>query len=62
MLETDAPYLLPRNVQPSPKHRRNEPMYLPHICAEVALDRGEDAVITAANAIATTRAFFRLPA
>jgi len=62
MLETDAPYLLPRNVQPSPKHRRNEPMYLPHICAEVALDRGEDAVITAANATATTRAFFRLPA
>jgi TatD DNase family protein len=60
MLETDAPYLLPRNVQPMPAHRRNEPMYLQHICAEVARDRGEDIVVTAANATATARAFFRL--
>jgi len=62
MLETDAPYLLPRNVTPAPSHRRNEPMYLAHICAEVARDRGEDAAATAANATATARAFFRLPA
>jgi len=62
MLETDAPYLLPRNVTPAPSHRRNEPMYLAHICEEVARDRGEDAAATAANATATTRAFFRLPA
>jgi len=60
MLETDAPYLLPRNVKPMPAHRRNEPMYLPHICAEVARDRGEDIVTTAANATATARAFFKL--
>ena len=26
MLETDAPYLLPRTVRPQPSHRRNEPM------------------------------------
>ena len=32
MLETDAPYLLPRNVRPMPAQRRNEPMYLAHIC------------------------------
>jgi len=37
MLETDAPYLLPRDLQPKPKSRRNEPMYLPHI-AEVVAD------------------------
>jgi len=61
MLETDAPYLLPRNVNPMPAHRRNEPMYLAHICAEVARDREEDAAGTAANATATARAFFRLP-
>ena len=61
MLETDAPYLLPRNVKPMPAHRRNEPLYLPHICAEVARDRGEDVTITAANATATARAFFKLP-
>jgi TatD DNase family protein len=62
MLETDAPYLLPRNVKPAPAHRRNEPMYLAHICAEVARDRGEDVAVTAANTTATARAFFRLPA
>jgi len=62
MLETDAPYLLPRNVRPMPAHRRNEPMYLAHICAEVARDRGEDVAVTAANATATARAFFRLTA
>jgi len=58
MLETDAPYLLPRNVVPVPSHRRNEPMYLAHICIEVARDRGEDIAVTAANATATATAFF----
>ena len=36
MLETDAPYLLPRDLNPRPKSRRNEPMYLPHVAAAVA--------------------------
>jgi len=62
LLETDAPYLLPRNVKPMPAHRRNEPMYLAHICAEVARDRGEETTVTAANATAAARRFFRLPA
>jgi TatD DNase family protein len=61
LLETDAPYLLPRTVKPAPSHRRNEPMYLAHICAEVARDRGEEAVVTAANATAAAKAFFGLP-
>ncbi len=61
MLETDSPYLLPRNVQPMPSHRRNEPMYLAHICAEAARDRGETASVTAAATTATARAFFALP-
>lgn len=61
MLETDAPYLLPRTVRPMPSHRRNEPMYLAHICEEVARDRGEDAATTAANATAAARQFFALP-
>ncbi|MBS0568550.1 MAG: TatD family hydrolase [Proteobacteria bacterium] len=60
MLETDAPYLLPRTVKPMPSHRRNEPMYLAHICAEVARDRGEDKAVTAANATATAQRFFAL--
>ena len=41
LLETDAPYLLPRDLTPAPKSRRNEPAYLPHIAATVAALRGE---------------------
>ena len=36
VLETDAPYLLPRTIQPKPKSRRNEPAYLPVIAQMVA--------------------------
>jgi len=61
MIETDAPYLLPRTVKPAPSHRRNEPMYLAHIVEELARDRGEDVATTAAHTTATARAFFRLP-
>lgn len=60
MIETDAPYLLPRTVRPQPPHRRNEPMYLGHICEEIARDRGESAQVTAANSTATAEAFFAL--
>ncbi len=62
MIETDAPYLLPRTLKPMPKDRRNEPAFLSHIVEELARDRGEDVAVTAANATAATRAFFRLPA
>ena len=62
MVETDSPYLLPRTVRPQPSHRRNEPMYLPHIVEELARDRGEDPARTAAATTATAEAFFRLPA
>jgi TatD DNase family protein len=41
LLETDAPYLLPRDLRPKPDTRRNEPMYLPHIARFVARARGE---------------------
>jgi len=36
MIETDAPYLLPRDIRPKPKSNRNEPALLPHICQVVA--------------------------
>jgi TatD DNase family protein len=61
MLETDAPYLLPRDIRPPPADRRNEPMHLKHICEVVAGLRGESPEATATNATATTRAFFALP-
>jgi len=61
LIETDAPYLLPRTIQPRPKTRRNEPMYLPEVVRVVAEARGQSedhiARITAENA----RRFFNLP-
>lgn len=61
MIETDAPYLLPRTLKPMPKDRRNEPAFLAHIAEEVARDRGEEVAATAATTTATARAFFGLP-
>jgi TatD DNase family protein len=58
MIETDAPYLMPRDLRPKPGGRRNEPKYLPHILRTVAACRGEP---PEAVALATTRnasAFF----
>jgi len=52
MAETDAPYLLPRDLNPKPAHRRNEPKYLPHVVKTIAACRGEPYSTVAA---ATTR-------
>lgn len=42
LVETDAPYLLPRDMRPKPASRRNEPAYLGHIMERVAYWRGEE--------------------
>ena len=60
MIETDSPYLMPRNLKPAPSHRRNEPMFLAHICEEVARDRSESVEAVAAASTATAKAFFGL--
>ena len=60
MIETDAPYLLPRDLSPKPKSRRNEPAFLPHIAASIAMLRGEPVTQLLAHTRATSRAFFRL--
>jgi TatD DNase family protein len=62
MIETDAPYLLPRSVTPMPSHRRNEPMYLKHIVEELAKDRTESVEQTAMHSTQTAREFFGLAA
>ena len=62
MVETDSPYLLPRDLRPKPKSRRNEPMHLPHILRQVASARAQAPVECAAQTTATARAFFSLPA
>lgn len=55
LIETDAPYLLPRTIRPKPKSRRNEPMYLPEVVRVLAEARGQTedhvASITTANAV-----------
>lgn len=60
MIETDAPYLLPRTLKPLPKDRRNEPMFLAHIAGELARDRGENVETVAENSTRVAREFFRL--
>ncbi|NNF61528.1 MAG: hydrolase TatD [Gammaproteobacteria bacterium] len=60
MIETDAPYLLPRDLEPKPKTRRNEPMHLPHILAAVARHSGRDFNELARETTATAREFFKL--
>ncbi|QTH70198.1 TatD family hydrolase [Pseudoalteromonas xiamenensis] len=37
LLETDAPFLIPRTLTPKPKSRRNEPAYLIEVAKQVAL-------------------------
>ena len=36
LIETDAPYLLPRCLRPKPKSRRNEPKYLLEVAKKIA--------------------------
>lgn len=61
MIETDAPYLLPRDLNPKPSNRRNEPMYLPHVAAVIADAVGKDLDTLATETRATTLAFYGLP-
>jgi len=60
MLETDAPYLLPRTIQPKPPHRRNEPAYLPEVLRETASCRGENVAVLAEATTANACRFFGL--
>jgi TatD DNase family protein len=36
LIETDAPYLLPRDLRPIPRGRRNEPQFLLHVLQRIA--------------------------
>ena len=61
LIETDAPYLLPRTIQPRPKSRRNEPMYLPEVVRVLAEARGQTEDHVAAITTANAKRFFALP-
>ena len=62
MIETDAPYLLPRSLVPKPKSRRNEPVYLREVLRVVAEARGQSEEEVAAATTRTAEQFFGLPA
>jgi len=61
LLETDGPYLLPRDLKPRPAARRNEPAYLAHIAAVVARARGEPLEALARASTDGARKLFGLP-
>jgi TatD DNase family protein len=62
LVETDAPYLTPRDLHPQPKARRNEPAFLPHVLRAVARARGEAPEALAEATTRNARRLFRLSA
>jgi TatD DNase family protein len=60
MVETDAPFLTPRDLPRPPPDRRNEPSLLPHILDRVAAAAGRPREEVARATTATARRFFRL--
>ena len=61
LLETDAPYLMPRNLQPKPSSRRNEPMHLRQVLETVAHYRAETAEAIARASTDNARRLFGWP-
>lgn len=60
MIETDAPFLTPRNLKEKPADGRNEPAFLPHILQTVAQCIGKPADEVAKATTETAKAFFRI--
>lgn len=64
MIETDAPYLLPRDlpadITGQLHEKRNEPMVLPHVCKALAAYKGEEAEVVAKQTTQNAREFFSI--
>lgn len=60
LVETDAPYLLPRTIKPKPATRRNEPMHLNAVINTIAQATGQEAAELAATTADNARRFFNL--
>ncbi len=61
LLETDAPYLLPRDLPRKPSGRRNEPAFLPHILAATAHYMQQPDDVLAEAATRNAERLFALP-
>jgi TatD DNase family protein len=60
LVETDAPYLLPRDLESRPRTRRNEPMHLPHILRTLARFMDVDPLRLAEASTRNAEALFSL--
>ena len=60
MVETDAPYLLPKTMPEPPKGKRNEPAFLPWVVSTIAEHRNESAEEIAQRTNENSLRFFRL--
>ena len=60
MVETDAPYLLPKTMSEPPKGKRNEPAFLPWVISKIAEHRNESAEELAQQTSDNSLRFFRL--
>ena len=60
MLETDAPYLLPRTMNHTTKKKINEPAFLPWVLSAVADQRAETMLEIAEETTLTSTLFFNL--
>jgi TatD DNase family protein len=60
MIETDAPFLTPRNLHPKPKDSRNEPAYLTYVAEAVAQCTGRRVEDVAATTTENALWFFAL--
>ena len=61
MIETDAPYLTPRNIRPKPKSSRNEPSYLPYVVQTYAELTGLSSEIIIQQSTINAQKVFDLP-
>ncbi len=62
LIETDAPYLIPRTLKSKPASHRNEPMYLTEVLRQLALCRDASEELLANVTTENAKRLFRWPA
>ena len=60
MIETDAPYLIPRTMPNPPKNKCNEPSFLKYVIDEIANHREESSEVLEEATSSTAIEFFNL--
>lgn len=60
MIETDAPFLIPKNFNKKPKKNRNEPKYLPQILKTIAHYKNTNPETLKKTITKTTKKFFNI--